>query len=104
MLVSNTTAVPAIINSLSGFVTSSTLSFIGLNLLLMMFLMGPFIMVLLLFKDNKYILYGTMIMEGILWAVAVYAIIQKIHQYPSLIEKVLSNITQIAVKASAGGG
>jgi hypothetical protein len=40
-----------------------------------------------------------MFIEGIIWAVALYAVIQKIHQYPEMLEKMLSNVTNIALNA-----
>ncbi len=98
----NATSVYLIINSMSNFVTSSTISYVLVNLLLMMYLAAPFLIVLLLFRDNEYILYATMIMEGILWAIAVYSIVTKIHAYPKVLEGVLKNVTGIAVTASGG--
>ena len=96
----NVTTVPSIISSMSGFVTSSTISFVLINLLLMMYLAAPFAIALLLFRDNEYIMYATMIMEGILWAIAVYAIVTKVYEYPKIVEGVLTNITKVAVNAS----
>ena len=70
-----------------------------INLLFMMYLAGPFLIVLLLFRNNEYVLYATMVLEGILWAIAVYSVVSKIHSYTDIMEKVLTNVTQIAVAA-----
>ena len=93
-------ATASVISSLSSFVTSSTLSFTILNLLFMMYLSAPFFIVMLLFRDNEYILYATMILEGILWAIAIYSVVTKIHSYTNILENVLSNVTRISILAT----
>ena len=90
---------PSVISSLSSFIISSTISFTVINLLFMMYLAGPFLITLLLFRNNEYVLYATMVLEGVLWAIAVYSVVTKIHSYTNIMERVLSNVTQIAVTA-----
>ncbi|ALU12598.1 hypothetical protein EYM_05585 [Ignicoccus islandicus DSM 13165] len=94
MVVLNATS--ATITALSGFLVNSTLSFTLLHLLLMTYMALPFLMVLIFFNNNEYVFYATLVMEGILWAIAIYSVITKIHEYPKLTYQLLSNVTSIA--------
>ena len=86
----------AIINSMSNFVISGTISFTILNLIAMVYLAAPFIITILFFKNNEYALYAMFALEGILWMILMYTIMTKIMHFEKLLNGVLSNVTRIA--------
>ncbi len=75
---------------------NSTLSFTILHLLLMTYMALPFAITLLLFRDNEYAFYAMLILEGVLWAIAIYTVITKVRAFQNSTTQLLSNVTAIA--------
>jgi len=93
-LLSNTTA--ANVSALSSFVLNSSISFSLLNALLLIYMTMPILALVLFFRNNEYALFSIVIVEGIIWLIAISVILGWIREFDEKLITLSQEVLKIA--------
>lgn len=68
--------------STAPFINALTINFATLHILLMFYMAMTLVAMFLFFRDNTLMTYAIIVMDAVVWVIAVYSILYRIYTFP----------------------